>query len=144
MNITRFDSIQVMHKKEVAEKKPVIHKASQVDDMYEMLAIYEQKVPTADQVKHDDLKEALTKYVEELRVGKEFLADHKAAQIDTLQTEINDINEELMSTFRTLNSGVLLHIALHRTIVFFMDINSLMQLQHASYGYISFPYSNKI
>lgn len=96
-----------MHKKEVAEKKPVIQKASQVDDMYEMLAIYEQKVPTADQVKHDDLKEALTKYVEELRVGKEFLADHKAAQIDTLQTEINDINEELMSTFRTLNSGML-------------------------------------
>lgn len=95
-----------MHKKEVDVKKSVIQKCNQVDDMYEMLAIYEQKVPTADQVKHDDLKEALNSFVEELRFGKEFLADHKVSQIDALQAGINEVNEELMATLRTLHSGI--------------------------------------
>lgn len=87
-------------------KKSLIQKCNQVDDMYEMLAIYEQKVPTADQVKHDDLKEALNNFVEELRLGKEFLADHKVSQIDALQAEINEVNEELMATLRLLHSGM--------------------------------------
>jgi hypothetical protein len=53
----------------------------QLDDMYDMLAAYEQKVPTADQVKHDDLREASSAYVVELSNGKEFIADSKAAQV---------------------------------------------------------------
>jgi hypothetical protein len=41
---------QVMHTQQVADKKTVLAHATQVDDMYDMLAAYEQKTNTADQV----------------------------------------------------------------------------------------------
>ncbi len=41
-----------MHAEQVEQKKQVLSGASGVDDMYDMLAAYEQKVPTADQVRH--------------------------------------------------------------------------------------------
>lgn len=96
----------MLHKKQLDDKKSVLDNGGQVDDMYEMLAIYEQKVPTADQVKHDDLREALVSFVEELRTGKEFLADHKASQIDTLTTNVQELNEETMNILRSLHTGL--------------------------------------
>ena len=96
---------QTLHKKQLDDKKSLMYSGTQVDDMYEMLAIYEQKVPTGDQVKHDDLREALAHFVEELRTGKEFLADHKASQIDTLSTNVQELNEEIMNILRTLHTG---------------------------------------
>ncbi|CAD7701708.1 unnamed protein product [Ostreobium quekettii] len=101
-----YVSYQVLHKRQLSDKKSVLDNGGQVDDMYEMLAIYEQKVPTADQVKHDDLREALVNFVEELRTGKEFLADHKASQIDTLTTNVQELNEETMNILRSLHSGM--------------------------------------
>ena len=42
--------VQVVHREQVEEKRSVMQEATAVDDMYDMLAVYEQKVPTADQV----------------------------------------------------------------------------------------------
>jgi hypothetical protein len=58
--------LQVMQKQQLDEKKVVLLEANNVDEMYETLAIYEQKVPTADQVKHDDLREGLQLFLQEL------------------------------------------------------------------------------
>ena len=42
--------VQVVHREQVEEKRSVMQEATAVDDMYDMLAVYEQKVPTAEQV----------------------------------------------------------------------------------------------
>ena len=43
--------VQVVHKEQYDEKRQVLQEATAVDDMYDMLAVYEQKVVTADQVR---------------------------------------------------------------------------------------------
>lgn len=48
--LTILLALQVVHREQVQGKKAVLQEASTVDDMYDMLAVYEQKVPTADQV----------------------------------------------------------------------------------------------
>ena len=42
--------LQVIHKEQYDDKRQVLQEATTVDDMYDMLAVYEQKVVTADQV----------------------------------------------------------------------------------------------
>lgn len=44
--------VQVVYKEQYDEKRQVLQEATTVDDMYDMLAVYEQKVVTADQVCH--------------------------------------------------------------------------------------------
>ena len=78
---------------------------SKVDDMYDMLSAYEQKVPMADQVKHDDMREANAAFVTELQHGKGFIADYKAQQQETLKTNCGNINEELIGLTASLMQG---------------------------------------
>ncbi|KAJ9534885.1 hypothetical protein QJQ45_029552, partial [Haematococcus lacustris] len=103
--LDEFMTYQVMHAQQVEAKKAVLAAASQVDDMYDMLSAYEQKVPTGDQVKHDDLREAANQFVQELSAGKEFIADNKHAQQDTLAENIKALNEELVTLSFSLTQG---------------------------------------
>lgn len=96
---------QVMHAKQVESKKSVLAAVAQVDDMYDMLAAYEQKVPYQDAVKHDDLREAATTFVTELTSGKEFMADHKEGQMESLAANIARTHEELAAINASLNKG---------------------------------------
>lgn len=57
---------QVLHKTQLEDRKLLTSQVGQVDDMYESLAAHEQKVPTTDQVKHDDLTEALANFQNQL------------------------------------------------------------------------------
>lgn len=62
---------QELHHAQLEDRKLLTSQCGQVDDMYESLAAHEQKVPTTDQVKHDDLKEALTTFQTQLtQVGE--------------------------------------------------------------------------
>jgi hypothetical protein len=58
------------------------------------------------QVKHDDLKEAAGRFVEELVAGKEFIADHKPTQVGVLDQGIKAVNEELLSLLGSLHEGL--------------------------------------
>jgi hypothetical protein len=58
--------MQVMHQQQLDDRKMLAATTSQIDDMYESLAAHEQKVPTADQVKHDDLMEAMATFQQQL------------------------------------------------------------------------------
>jgi hypothetical protein len=58
--------LQVLHTAQLDDRKLLSGQVGQVDDMYESLAAHEQKVPTADQVKHDDLTEALATFQTQL------------------------------------------------------------------------------
>lgn len=60
--LDEFVAYMVMHTQQLDDRKLITSQASQVDDMFESLAAHEQKVPAADQVKHDDLNEALTEF----------------------------------------------------------------------------------
>lgn len=58
--------MQMLHTSQLDDRKLLSGQVGQVNDMYESLAAHEQKVPTADQVKHDDLVEALTIFQQQL------------------------------------------------------------------------------
>ena len=58
--------MQVTHQQQLDDRKMLAATAAQIDDMYESLAAHEQKVPTADQVKHDDLVEAMATFQQQL------------------------------------------------------------------------------
>eukprot|EP00798_Chlamydomonas_sp_ICE-L_P012761 gene12761-16012_t len=73
--------------------------------MYDMLAAYEQKSPTQDQVKHDDLREVLAVFIQELSLGKEFIADHKDNSMDTLKRNVEELKEELMAITSSCSMG---------------------------------------
>ncbi|KAG2451278.1 hypothetical protein HYH02_003884 [Chlamydomonas schloesseri] len=103
--LNEFMAYQVMHAKQVESKKAVLASVAQVDDMYDMLAAYEQKVPYQDAVKHDDLRESATTFVTELTTGKEFMADHKEGQMESLATNIARTHEELAAINASLNKG---------------------------------------
>ena len=49
--LDEFMAYQVMHTQQIADKKVILAHATQVDDMYDMLAAYEQKTNTNDQVR---------------------------------------------------------------------------------------------
>jgi dynein heavy chain len=50
--------LQVMHSQQVEAKKPVLSAVSQVDDMYDMLAAYEQKVSCMPRSRHNAMCDA--------------------------------------------------------------------------------------
>ena len=77
------------------------------------------------QVKHDDLKEALARFVEELVAGKEFIADHKPTQVEVLDQAIKAVNDELLSLLGSLHEGLYVDAASPPAVV----VNSLEQLQ---------------
>lgn len=52
-------------------------------------------MPPPFQVKHDDLREAASNFSSELQHGKEYLADVKVQQQETLKANCANINEEL-------------------------------------------------
>lgn len=58
--------LQVLHQQQLDDRKMLTQICTQIDEMYESLAAHEQKVSTVDQVKHDDLTEALTQFQQQL------------------------------------------------------------------------------
>lgn len=46
-----FAMLQVTHKAQYEAKRQVLQENNNVDDIYDMLAIYDQKVPTTDQAR---------------------------------------------------------------------------------------------
>jgi dynein heavy chain len=88
-----------------AEAREMEEKAMQVNEMYDLLDAYEVKIPAADAVKKDDLKEAreaLTARTSEA----EGAVDGKMGQMTlTLEKSIANLNEELVGVLASLNSG---------------------------------------
>jgi dynein heavy chain len=56
----------VLHKSQLDDRQQLTSQCAQVDDMYESLAAHEQKVPTKDQVKHEDLTNELANFQNQL------------------------------------------------------------------------------
>ena len=88
-----------------AEAKEMEEKAQQVNEMYDLLDAYEVKIPAADAVKKDDLKEAREALTS--RTGEaEGAVEGKMGQMSlTLEKSISNLNDELIGLFAGLNEG---------------------------------------
>ncbi|KAF5838995.1 dynein heavy chain, N-terminal region 2-domain-containing protein [Dunaliella salina] len=103
--LDEFMAYQVMHQEQVDDKKKVMASASNVDDMYDMLAAYEHKVKAEESIKHDECRDAALTFVQELTNGKEFIADNKNSQMEALQSNIASITQELRDITSSLYQG---------------------------------------
>ncbi|KAJ7552701.1 hypothetical protein O6H91_06G065600 [Diphasiastrum complanatum] len=86
------------------KKKSVLAEAALVDEMYSLLAAYQVKVPTDDQIKYDDLHEAVRDYGEAIVTANFFIEENKSAMMMNLDMKINTLNEELLSLLGVLHS----------------------------------------
>ena len=87
------------------EAREMEEKAMQVNEMYDLLDAYEVKIPAADAVKKDDLKEAREALT--MRTGEaEGAVEGKMGQMTlTLEKSIANVNDELVGILASLNSG---------------------------------------
>ena len=87
------------------EKKQALQDASTIDDMYSLLAAYEVKIPTNDQVKLDDLHELVVKYEDSIEGADIFIEKSKFEQMAELEKQCTLISEELMVILGVLHSN---------------------------------------
>ena len=89
-----------------AGKKEALAEAQEVDEMYDLLASVEMKVPTPDQVKHDDLREAVATFTNAIIEAETFIEERKQGMMATLDKNINATNEEMLAVLGNLHSGM--------------------------------------
>eukprot|EP00899_Mesostigma_viride_P020786 jgi/Mesvir1/28709/Mv19680-RA.1 len=103
--LDEFVAFMVLFDDMQAKKRMAMLDASIVDDMYEQLGAYEVKVPTADQVKLDDMHESVQLYLSALEKADEYIDDRKQSMMATLEKQIQQQNEELLAVLGSLHSG---------------------------------------
>ncbi|KAI5062354.1 hypothetical protein GOP47_0022893 [Adiantum capillus-veneris] len=87
------------------KRKAVLAEASVVDEMYSLLSAYEVKIPTDDQIKLDDLHEAVQKYGDSIEAADFYIEEKKGSMKADLDRQVNTINEELINILGILHSG---------------------------------------
>jgi dynein heavy chain len=103
-----FVSFQKMFTDLSRKKKAASKEATLVDELYDLLNIYfgaDAKLPTADQVKIDDLHEAVASYTQGMSDADDFIEDRKQSNIATLEKNIATMNDELLAVLGTLHGG---------------------------------------
>ena len=94
------------HDEMTGNKRAVLAESLVVDEMYDMLTSYEMKIPMKDQVGLDDLHEAVSAFTSSLEDGTDFIDDKKAGMVTTLDKDIVEMNEALLSLLAELHSGI--------------------------------------
>lgn len=92
----------------MAEKKQSLVEASIIDDMYELLAAYEVKIPTNDSVKLDDLHEIVNTFEDSIEGADLHIQEQKLDKMEDLNTEISKISDELMTILGVLHTDLYL------------------------------------
>eukprot|EP00242_Pyramimonas_sp_CCMP2087_P005349 CAMPEP_0198205188 /NCGR_PEP_ID=MMETSP1445-20131203/8681_1 /TAXON_ID=36898 /ORGANISM="Pyramimonas sp., Strain CCMP2087" /LENGTH=1441 /DNA_ID=CAMNT_0043877371 /DNA_START=94 /DNA_END=4415 /DNA_ORIENTATION=+ len=103
-----FVSFQKMFTDLSSKKKAAFKEATLVDELYDLLNIYfgaDAKLPTADQVKIDDLHEAVASYTQGISDADDFIKDRKQSNAATLEKNIATMNDELLAVLGTLHGG---------------------------------------
>ena len=104
-DLDAFVSFHVLHTEMLEQQAQLIEDASQVDEMYDQLQQYEQKVPIKDEVKYSDLKEARALFLSHLDQAKEFILEHTQHQMLALDKRVHEINEKAMEILSSMHSG---------------------------------------
>jgi len=87
------------------ETREIEMRASQVNEMYDLLDKYEVRIPSQDQVKKDDLKEARERFASVTGEADGAVEQRMPAMTVSLDRSISKLNEDLMATFTTLHTG---------------------------------------
>ena len=87
------------------ERQDMEERAMQVNEMYDLLDAYEVKIPAADSVKKDDLKEARELLTEKAGEAGGAVEGKMSQMNATLDKSISNLNEDLVSILAGLNSG---------------------------------------
>ena len=87
------------------KRKAVLAEASVVDEMYSLLSAYEVKIPTDEQIKLDDLHDAVLKYGDSIEAADSFIEENKSSVMLELDRQVTSINEELINILGLLHSG---------------------------------------
>ena len=77
-----------------------------VEEMYDMLVTYEMKIPAGDQVKLDDLNEAVSALTDSMTRAAEYIDSRKAEMMAAMARGITELDESLLAIQAELNSGV--------------------------------------
>ena len=86
-------------------RKQILAESNMIDDMYDMLNLYEMKIPMKDQVALDDLHENVSSFKSALEEVADFIEENKANNITTLNDEIVEMNESLLAMLAELHGG---------------------------------------
>ena len=86
-------------------RKQILSESNMIDDMYDMLNLYEMKIPMKDQVALDDLHENVSSFKSALEEVADFIDENKANNITTLNDEIVELNESLLAMLAELHGG---------------------------------------
>jgi len=92
----------------MAEKKQSLMDASVIDDMYELLAAYEVKIPTNDSVKLDDLHDIINTFEDSIEGADLHTATYRLEKMEDLESQVSLISDELMTILATLHTDLYL------------------------------------
>ena len=84
-----FMAYQALHAKQMKERTTALHNNELLDEMFETLELYGQKIDAKDSVKQDDVHEAVQAFCSGLVSGKECIADKKEEQIASLANKVS-------------------------------------------------------
>jgi dynein heavy chain len=90
----------------MAEKKQSLIEASIIDDMYELLAAYEVKIPTNDSVKLDDLHDIINTFEDSIEGADLHITTHKTDKMEDLDKAVSNISDELMTILGALHTDL--------------------------------------
>ena len=88
-----------------AEAEGLHDRCGQVCEMYELLDLLDVKVPAADSVRLDDLKETRAAFDEKVAEAEQEIASKMAGFASSLDKSIATLDEDLMSVLASLHSG---------------------------------------
>lgn len=104
-DLDQFVAFQVLYTEILEIQHSLLDETQRIDEMYELLVSYEQKIPLKDEVKHSDLKEARTLFVAYLDQAKESILENTQQQMLSLDRKIHEISEKAMEILGAMHSG---------------------------------------
>lgn len=94
-----------MHKVQMDQRDILMRTVDSVNEMYDFLARYQQKVPTQDTIKLEDMREYWITFQNHLATGLDYIADHNAEMIENLHNDVNELNDAVLNITDTVKSG---------------------------------------
>lgn len=101
-----FMEFQAMCQRQEEEAEAALQACGAVDDVFELLAYFNYPVPSADQIRHDDLAEAVDTFRAASSRATKFLAAEAPAQTAKLAIAVSEVTAAVAELGREAESGI--------------------------------------
>ena len=105
-NLEKFAGFMEVHAAHEEAQPEYDAEHAVVEEMYDMLTHYEMKIPPGDQIKLDDLSEAVSGLADSMQHAADFVETRKAEMMSALSRGIAELDDALLAIMAQLNSGV--------------------------------------